>query len=96
MRRLGLSAVTAAMVALAAPAQAETIEDYLRMDCGDFMALPLETQVAVLFWLDGWFSRDDGHMQLDFEDVAYAIRGIEDACIENSRLTLERYFDVRL
>jgi hypothetical protein len=84
-----------ALVASSASAQAESVEEYARMDCSQFVVLPLETQVGVLFWIDGYRSRNDGDRVLDFLETAYAIRDFEDACAREPRVTLREFLGVR-
>lgn len=86
---------TAMAALLTAPAQAQSIEEFASMACPDFLALTLETQVGVLFWIDGWLSRENGDMQLEFVDVAYAIRDLEDSCARQPTTTLASFFDLR-
>jgi hypothetical protein len=97
MKRIMMRAVTALAIALtAAPAGAETLQEYARMRCRDFLSLPLETQVSVLFWIDGYLSRDTDRMTLPFIDVAYAIRGLEDSCVQQPSTTLGSYLGIRI
>jgi hypothetical protein len=93
----GCAAVIAGMAVIAASAsvQAESVEEYARMDCSQFVVLPLETQVGVLFWIDGYKSRNDGDRVLDFLETAYAIRDFEDACAREPRVTLREFLGIR-
>jgi hypothetical protein len=94
--RLARAAVAAiALTAPAAPALAESVEEYARMDCAEFVSLPLETQVGILFWIDGYRSRSNGDRVLDFLETAYAIRDFEDACYREPRVTLREFLGVR-
>ncbi|MGF1625227.1 MAG: HdeA/HdeB family chaperone [Alphaproteobacteria bacterium] len=96
MRRSGPLAIAAlAIVAGAGAAQAQSILDYVRMDCTRFAELPLETQIGVLFWIDGYQSRTSGDLELNFIEIAYAIRNFEDSCASQPRATLGRFLDVR-
>lgn len=90
-----LAMAALAIVAAAGAAQAQSIQDYVRMDCARFAELPLETQVGVLFWIDGYESRTSGDLELNFLEVAYAIRNFEDSCASQPRATLGQFLGVR-
>lgn len=89
-------ALAAVFCAWNAGAQAQTIEEYTAMSCGQFVALPLETQLGVLFWLDGYESRTDQDPVLDFSAMARDIRDMEDQCASQARLTVGQMVGVRL
>lgn len=79
--------LAAAMLAIAAPAEAQVI-DMSTLKCEEFLKSGKDGIAYIVIWLDGYYTDQDASSAMDFGKIAGKIERFGDYCTKNPAKTM--------